>query len=545
MARLTRRQMIGGAVAGSGLASWPLLTGATAPSQILFREVKLVDGTGAKPRLADVLVEGDRIMRVFAPRAGRSLYASRIVMGEGRVLAPGFIDMHAHGDPLEDSYESFLAMGVTTIVLGQDGDGPRIGSDPDLRTWMNAVERAPIDVNVAALSSHGTLRRGVGVSDAVRRPDAAGLARMAAQLDLEQRAGAFGLSYGLEYVPGIYSETSELTNLGRVIARHGGVVMSHMRSENDDTVNASIDELIASSQPARAHISHLKVVYGKGADRGRALLDYIAAKRARGIAVTADAYPYAASFTGVSLLFPEWALPPTDYAAVVRDRRPELRAYLEQRMMRRNGPEALLLGTKPYAGKTVAQAAQDAGLAFPDFLIKLGPEGGSGAHFIMDQAVVDTIFADPSVAICTDGGPGMRHPRATGTYAKLIQDYVVARRPADDRSGGPQGDRLSRPDPAPARPRHDPPRREGRPDPLRSRQGRGALDLSRPLCAGDGLRPRDSQRTGRVRGGQAAGARRAIVAGGARPALAQPSPSSMRMMPLKSSPPLPASANCS
>jgi N-acyl-D-aspartate/D-glutamate deacylase len=423
--RLTRRQLVGGAVAAGGLASWPGRAGSPPEVSTLFREVLLVDGTGAAPRLADVLVSGDRIARITPPAARATASGGPVVLGEGRVLAPGFIDTHSHGDPLEDSYESFLAMGVTTIVLGQDGDGPRIGKNLDLRNWLAAVDRARIDVNVAALASHGTLRRAVGIPDAVRRPDTAALARMATQLEAELRAGAFGLSYGLEYVPGIYSETPELTNLGRVVSRHNGVVMSHMRSENDTEIQASIDELIASSLPARPHISHLKVVFGKGEARARALLDFLAAKRAQGIDLTADEYPYTAGYTGIAILFPEWALPPTDYASVLAGRRQELRDYLEKRMIRRGGPEALLIGSAPYAGKTVAQASQDAGLAFPDFLIKLGPQGGSGAHFTLDKALQDVLLLDPFVAISTDGGPGMRHPRATGTYAKLIEEYVV------------------------------------------------------------------------------------------------------------------------
>jgi N-acyl-D-amino-acid deacylase len=421
----TRRQLIGGAMAVGGLASLPVRAAMPAAESTLFREVMLVDGTGAPPRLANVLVTGDRIARITAPTARRAESAARIIAGEGRILSPGFIDMHSHGDPLEDSYESFLAMGVTTITLGQDGDGPRIGKDLDPRSWMQAVDRAQIDVNVALLASHGTLRRCAGVADSVRRPDAAGLARMAAQLDSELRAGAFGLSYGLEYVPGIYSETPELSNLGRVVSRYGGVVMSHMRSENDDEIEASINELVTSSLPARPHISHLKVVFGKGEQRARDLLAFLADKRRQGIDLTADEYPYEAGYTGIAILFPEWALPPTDYAAVVAGRRQELRDYLEKRMIRRGGPEALLIGTKPYAGKTVAQAAQEAGLAFPDFLIKLGPEGGSGAHFTMDKVLQDTLLLDPHVSFSTDGGPGMRHPRATGTYAKLVEDYVV------------------------------------------------------------------------------------------------------------------------
>lgn len=419
---LSRRQLIGGALA-SGLA----IRGASAESapSTLFRGVTLVDGTGAASSPADVLVNGDRIAAVVPAFSRIRLTATRVIEGDGRVLAPGFIDTHTHGDPLSDSYEGFLAMGVTTITLGVDGSGPRIADDLDLRGWMRAAERAPLDLNVVTLASHGTLRRAANIQDSQRRPDADALARIEAQLDAELSAGAFGLSYGLEYVPGIYSETAELTALGRVVARHGGVVMSHMRSENDDEIEKSIDELIASAGPARPHISHLKIVFGKGEARARKLLDFLAAKRRAGIDLTADAYPYNAGFTGVAILFPQWALPPTDYAVVVATRRAELRDYLEKRMIRRGGPEMLLLGTGKHAGKTVAQASREAGLAFPDFLIQLGPNGGSGAHFTMDQALQDVLLLDPLVAISTDGGPGMRHPRATGTYAKWIEDYVV------------------------------------------------------------------------------------------------------------------------
>jgi N-acyl-D-aspartate/D-glutamate deacylase len=423
--KLTRRQMIGGAIATTGLACWAVRAGAAAERSTLFREVMLVDGTGAAPRLADVLVTGGRIARIGSPGARGGAAAMRVIAGEGRLLTPGFIDMHSHGDPLEDSYESFLAMGVTTITLGQDGEGPRIGKDLDPKSWMDAVDRASIDVNVALLAGHGILRRAAGVADSVHHLDASGLARMAAQLDRELRLGAFGISYGLEYVPGIYSETPELSNLGKVVARYGGVCMSHMRSENDDEIEASINELVTSSLPARPHVSHLKSVFGKGAKRAQELLEFMAAIRARGVDLTADEYPYEAGYTGIAILFPKWALPPTDYAGVLAQRRQELRDYLIARMTRRGGPEALLIGSRPYAGKTLAQAAQQEGMHYADLLIKLGPEGGSGAHFTMDKVLQDTLLVDPYVSFSTDGGPGMRHPRATGTYAKLVEEYVV------------------------------------------------------------------------------------------------------------------------
>lgn len=421
---LTRRQLAGGAVAFTTLATLPMLAAAQADASTYFRDVLLVDGTGSLPRRADVTVVGERVAAILPP-GGSAPDGARLVPGEGRVLAPGFIDTHTHGDPLEQSYDAFLAMGVTTILLGVDGSGPRIGDDLDLRTWLSAADRAALPLNVAALASHGTLRRAAGIPDAVRQPDDAALARMAAQLDRELTAGAFGISYGLEYVPGIYAESAELASLAQTVARHDGVVMSHMRSENDDEIEASIEELIASARPARPHISHLKIVFGKGEARARQLLDYIAAKRRAGIDLTADAYPYNAGYTGIALLFPEWALPPSDYGAIVADRRQELRDHLIARMTRRGGPAALLIGTAPYAGKTLAQAADEAGLHYADFLINIGPGGASGAHFTMDDALQEMLVLDADVAISTDGGPGMRHPRATGTYAKLIEQYVV------------------------------------------------------------------------------------------------------------------------
>jgi N-acyl-D-aspartate/D-glutamate deacylase len=427
---LSRRHFIAGAIASGGLSSLVARAAAPAGASTLFRDVMLVDGSGAPPRPANVLVVGDRIARIM--RASRRTQApgARIVDGGGRVLTPGFIDLHSHGDPLRRSYESYLAMGVTTITLGQDGDGPGAerGLLSDTFAWRRAVEHVPLDTNIAWLVGHGTIRHAAGVADSVRRPDAAQLALMAARLDAEFREGAFGLSFGLEYVPGIYTAMEELATLGRVVARHDGVAMSHMRSENDDSITASIDELIASVPHGRAHISHLKVVFGHGEARARALLDYLAAKRRQGISLTADEYPYNAGYTTIALLFPEWALPPSDYAAVVRDRRQELSDHLQARMTRRGGPQALLIGTPPYAGKTLAEVAQETGRPFVDILIALGPEGASGAHFTMDQALQDRLLVDPHVAFSTDGGPGMRHPRATGTYAKLIEDYVVRNR---------------------------------------------------------------------------------------------------------------------
>jgi N-acyl-D-amino-acid deacylase len=392
------------------------------PYDLLIRNASVADGTGAAAYRANILVMGDTIAVIDKQSfVDAHTSAKRVIDANGRTLAPGFIDMHGHGDPLQKSFESFLAMGVTTVVLGQDGDSV---SEQPFAEWAADAEAAGVQVNIAALSGHGAIRHLARIPDSVRHLDAEQTERMRAVLRADLKAGTYGMSTGLEYVPGIYSEPEEVLALAREVGAAGGVVMSHMRSEDDEKINQSIDELAAQGAYARVHISHLKVVFGKGAERGKQLLEVIQSKRKAGIDLTADAYPYNAGYTGIGILFPEWALPPADYKAIVAQRRAELAAYLERRMTKRGGPEAMLFGTQPYAGKTLAEAARSASRPYVDFLIDLGPTGGSGAHFTIDEATQDGLFGDPNVAVCTDGSPGMRHPRSTGTYAKLFERYV-------------------------------------------------------------------------------------------------------------------------
>lgn len=413
--------------ASASLPGWAKAAAGDVPA-LLIRDVRVIDGTGAPALAADVLVRGDRIERIgrIAPNAVRG---ARIVEGGGRVLAPGFIDLHAHGDPLSQSYVSHLAMGATTIVLGQDGGSPSLRDDEDgdggIGAWFDALERKLPDINIATTSGHGSLRHQAGIDDGTRTPSAAQVERMAQLLEADLMAGSFGLSTGLEYVPGIYSSPEEIAPLGRVLARHDAVAMSHMRSEDEDKVDAAILEHVDNSRPARTHVSHLKVVHGKGAERAERTLRELDRLRASGIPLTADAYPYIASYTTIGILFPEWALPPTDYAQVVATRHDELRAYLEQRMLRRNGPDALLFGTGEHAGETLTQVAQGYGKPWPDVLVELGPRAAQAAHFVMDKELQARILVDPHVAIASDGSPKGRHPRGHGTFATWIEDFVV------------------------------------------------------------------------------------------------------------------------
>jgi N-acyl-D-aspartate/D-glutamate deacylase len=136
-------------------------------------------------------------------------------------------------------------------------------------------------------------------------------------------------------------------------------------------------------------------------------------------------YPYTASYTGIGIVFPEWAKPPYDYKEVVNSRRNELAEYLHKRVTLRNGPEATLFGTAPWAGKTLAEVASELHKPFEDVLIdNIGPSGAGAAYFVMDQELQDRLFIDPYIMVCSDGSPTMRHPRGYGSFAKIIRYYV-------------------------------------------------------------------------------------------------------------------------
>lgn len=398
---------------------------------VFIVDAQIVDGTGKPAYRADVLLKGDRISFVGdAPDA--RVKAARTIRADGRVLSPGFIDMHAHGDAETSDFDSFLAMGVTTVVLGQDGrsaDPEWTGGDlPEggpMAAWMKRVDANGVQLNVVPLSGHGTLRRLAGIPDSDRAISAEQQARLNAVLADDLRAGSFGLSTGLEYVPGRYAETAELVPLARLVAGTDGIIISHMRSEDDGLIEGAVEELVSYGGNARVQASHLKIVFGKDVAAADRLLALIARKQAEGVRLSADVYPYTAGYTGLGTIFPEWALPPADYKRILAERHDELREYLRARMIRRGGPDALLFGSDPIKGKTLAEVARERGAPFEDVLIDLGPEGAHGAHFIMEADVQDRLVTSALTAISTDGAPGMLHPRATGTYAKLIQHYVM------------------------------------------------------------------------------------------------------------------------
>lgn len=386
----------------------------------LIENGTIVDGTGAPAYQADILIKGETITFIGQVNPD-TINVAHTYDASGMIVSPGFIDLHAHGNPSSTpEFKNFLGMGVTTIVLGQDGSSS-IKDSWD--KWFEKVEEAEPAVNIAALAGHGTIRRKAGAES--KPANEQQLKRMQELLQTAMEAGAFGMSSGLEYVPGLYANQNELVTMAKVVGNYDGIIMSHMRSEDDSKIIKSINELAAQGKFAHVHISHFKVVYGKGVERAIEVLDYVDQLRAQGVEITADTYPYAASYTGIGIVFPKWAKTEELFQKAMKERPDELVQFLKMKVTKRNGPDAILLGSGKYSGKTLKEAAALENKTYIEFLLDVGPEGPSAAHFVMNEALQDRIAIDPHVMISSDGSPTMGHPRGYGAFAKIIRKYVV------------------------------------------------------------------------------------------------------------------------
>ncbi len=392
---------------------------------LLIQNGTVFTGVDTAGLAADILVKDDKILYVGPVDTSR-INATRTIDATGKAVSPGFIDTHAHGDPLQTpDFRNFLAMGVTTICLGQDGDSPET---EDIAAWMQRVNDTIPGVNIALFIGHGTIRRlsGAGYKPV---PEAHELDKMKQLLQKGMEAGCLGMSTGLEYTPGVYARAEEMAELARVVGRNNGLIMSHVRNEDNDQIDSSLLELLQQGEYCNVHVSHLKVVYGKGRERAGEILRLLFDRPAGPYRVSADIYPYTASYTGIGIVFPQWAKPPNDYAKVAKNRRVELLAFLRDKVNSRNGPEATLLGTPPYRGKTLRQVSEEMNKPFEQVLLEdIGPGGASGAYFVMDETLQAALLADPRIMVCSDGSPTMHHPRGYGSFAKIIEEYTLKQR---------------------------------------------------------------------------------------------------------------------
>lgn len=403
---------------------------------VLIRNGTVYDGSGAEGVRADVGIRGDRIVFVGDARA-RGVHGLREIDATGLIVAPGFIDPHAHAqgdlgseERAERENVNYLMQGVTTVVVGNDGHGTF-----DVAGERARWEREGIGTNGALLVGFGAVRREVlGMRD--EAPTPAELDRMRALVDRAMRDGALGLSTGLFYAPQSFSTTPEVVELAKVAARHGGVYDSHLRDESSYGIGllAAVAEAIDIGRQASipVNIAHIKAlgvdVWGQ-ADSAVAL---IRAARAEGLRVTADQYPYDASGSSLSSsLLPRWAQAGGEEALLARMDDPATRARLvadmEDNLRRRNGPEAFLItgGADPtLRGKTLAQVAAERGVDPVTAALDIIRAGGAGVgSFNMSEGDIETFMRAEFVMTGSDGSGG--HPRKYGTYPRKIRRYVL------------------------------------------------------------------------------------------------------------------------
>lgn len=397
-----------------------------AAASVLIVNALVVDGTGAPGRKAAVRVRGDRIAEVggLSPAEGET-----VVDAKGLVLAPGFIDTHSHGDRgLFERRDALAAVsqGISTIVVGQDG-----GSPWPLADFFGRLEKEPATVNVAAYAGHGRIRRQVMGEDFRRPARPEEVARMRELLEQEMRAGALGLSSGLEYDPGIFSAPSEVVDLARVAAAAGGRYISHVRSEDRHFWEA-IDEIVAIGREARlpVQVSHIKLAMRSLWGEADRLLRTLDQARAAGVDITADVYPYLYWQSTLTVLFPE-----RDF---------ENRRTAELVLREISTPDDLLLGRfapePSYAGKTLAEIARLRGTDPPATLMDLIREalayekktGSDDVESVigtsMSEPDLEKLLAWPFTNVCTDGELDGRHPRGFGTYPRVLGRYVRERK---------------------------------------------------------------------------------------------------------------------
>ncbi len=385
-------------------------------SSALIVNATVLDGAGSAPTRAAVRIAAGRIAEIGNLTPGPS---EAVVDAGGLALAPGFIDTHSHHDRgLLDAPDALAAIsqGITTIVVGQDGS-----SALPLAEFFGRLEKRPAAVNVASYIGHGTLRRQVLGADFKRRATADEIARMGALLEQEMSAGALGLSTGLEYDPGIYSDAEEVIALAKVAAAMHGRYVSHIRSE-DRKLFEAVDEVIRIGRTARlpVQISHVKLamrgLWGQ-ADKLIAVLDRA---RRSGVDITADIYPYTYWQSGMTVLFP--------------DRDFTNRAEAEFVLRELVAPEDLLIvgfRERPeYVGKTVAQIAARRGMDPAATVMKLIEESHEQGPTIvatsMDERDVARLMQWPWANICSDGTSAGGHPRGFGSFPRVLARYVRA-----------------------------------------------------------------------------------------------------------------------
>ena len=422
---------------------------------LLIKNGTVIDGTGKPAWSGNIGIKDGKI--VFA---ASDADAARVIDATGKIVSPGFIDAHSHGDgPLgTESGRLFKTpQGVTTEICGNCG-GTRLavynGGNPivegaDFGTFgrmLDYAEKKKKTANIRFYMGHGTLRRSViGIED--RSPTASEMDKMKALLDEYMQCGCAGITTGLGYVPGCFADTEELIELAKVSAKYGGFYASHMRNESYGVVDAVEETIkIAECSGAKTFISHHKVLGRSNWGLHHRTLELIENANARGVAVTCDQYPYTRNMTTANSIIPPRYLKLGGKVLVERlkdtDFRREVKAGIED-VSSKNGSfyldsggwDGILITSSPNdaraVGKTVTEYAElcgkDAWDAYFDLMIANGMAGMAVFDTMRKEDLFDIIRSKYCVVGsdgCNSSWQGMGHPRGSSAFTHAITYYV-------------------------------------------------------------------------------------------------------------------------
>lgn len=427
---------------------------------IIIRNGMIYDGSGNQPYKGDLALIGDKIAALGDLSETRG---ATEIDAAGLAVSPGFINMlsWANESLIEDGRsQGDIRQGVTLEVMGEGSSmGPLteqmkhnkkenqnlIQYEVEWTTlgeYLQFLEDKGVSTNVASFIGNGTLRRyAVGLEDKPVTEEEMQLMKDLIKQAMEE--GAIGLSSSLEYVPSIYADQQELTELAAVAAVYDGLYISHIRNE-DELLIESVTELINIAREAGiwAEIYHLKAAGMDNWDKLDSVFTLVEEARAEGLHITADMYNYPASSTGLNIILPQWVKDGGHDATMKRFQDPVLRQKAIDEVKFRCSPDStLLVGFKNeqlrhYIGKSVGEIARERNISPNQAVVDLIEEDDSrisAVYFYMSPENLNNKISQPWMSFCSDAGSyttegvflkQSTHPRAYGSFARLLRKYV-------------------------------------------------------------------------------------------------------------------------
>ncbi len=418
----------------------------TVSYDIVIKNGHVFDGSGTDSEITDIGIVGNTITKIGNINSENSI---RVIDATDLIVSPGFIDTHAHLDPMDNLInlshaESHVRQGVTTSFGGPDGRGAPLKYG--FKEFLDTIEKVGVGMNMGFLTGHNKIRRVVMNLDN-RKPTEDELETMKTMASDAMDEGAFGISTGLKYLPGNFSEVDEIIEISKEISKKGGIYTSHLRDEGLKIIDA-VNEAIQISKEADINVvlTHHKVIGKPMWGKSEVTLSLIDSARQKGIKIMADQYPYSASHTGINVLIPTWARAGGSKMFKKRISDNTVKEKIEEEIIYNilndrggsdlNRIQFSRVSWKPeLEGRTLKDWALMRGLEpsvenGAKLVIEAELNGGAGCIFhAMDESDVENIMKYEHTMIASDGrlsepGVGHPHPRAYGTFPRVLGRYV-------------------------------------------------------------------------------------------------------------------------